>query len=293
MSELTTSANIAYLPSNLDTTIEPMLYTLSRLKKKWKIQIIDDKPKNEYVVRFEDRLNISVPKNLWEDFTAKVLKRNPAYGVPADMELDLSYKLQEAIADDVDTAMEELETSMRLMTHKLPFVNLNRSVVAWINSFGKVAYNTAPDILLRWEKMDSDLTRAYADVRNNYRDDRGSIEMIIDAIQHGNPLNVFDVFKKYNYLAGSFIQSRFNGVSLSLESTIDMSFNLSELIRIQNIDVVDQVEADFPMAVGIARGVIYPRAKYFPIKFYKQLKDIIQDQQDKQEETHEHEKDDQ
>ena len=69
------------------TTLRPMLYRLSRLKKKWKINIIDDKPTNEYVVKFEDKFNVRVPKTLWEEFTGKILRCRAAMGVPGILKI--------------------------------------------------------------------------------------------------------------------------------------------------------------------------------------------------------------
>jgi hypothetical protein len=49
------------------------------------------------------------------------------------------------------------------------------------------------------------------------------------------------------------------------------------VIRISNSDVVDKVEEEYGHDIGVARGVIYPRGKVFPIRFYIDLKNLIQE----------------
>jgi len=273
MSETTTSGDIAYLPSGFKS-IRPMLYTLARMKKKWKIEVLEDKVISEYTVRFEDQFNIKVPFSLWEEFSGKMFNHKMGRGM---VELDLSGTLQEAIDADVAADYEKLDHNLKILSHKLPFVNLNRSVVTWINLFGKQAYATGSDILLRWEKFSADTSKVYAELKNNYIDDRGSIEMINEALKQGTVLSTFEVFKRYNYLAGTMIRSQYQGIVLSLESTIDMAFNPAEVIRISNSDVVDKVEEEYGHDIGVARGVIYPRGKVFPIRFYIDLKNLIQE----------------
>jgi len=281
--ETTTSSDITYLPSGF-TTLKPMLVTLSRMEKSLKIKVLDSKNKNEYVVQFGDKLNVRVPANLWEEFRSKVLNVKGSIRSIQGMEFFGSNFLKEASEDKAGSAYAELKAVLVKLLNKAPISYMNQSVVSWVYSFGKVRYETPSDVLLKWETLQPDTSRLLERLRASYKDDSGSIEMIADMLNFSKPgLNAFEVFKNYDFLSGTVIRSNLNGVNMSLDTMVDMSFNRSESIRIDDQNIVDEIEADYE--VGVARGIIYPKDKSFPAGFYGRLKKHILDIMDRKEDT--------
>jgi len=269
LKEETTSANIAYLPSGF-VPVRTALQTLARKKKKWKIKILDQWSKNQYLVVFEDDLTIEVPKRCWSQFLKDMrgkVSAGDAY------EIDLSEYLKEQNEKDMNRLFKELEGMLHEMLVKDPVKGVDENLETWIKMFGARRYVTNPNVLLKYETLEKDMQELIKNLRVTYGDDRGAVESLISTIKERRPLNTFDVFNRYENLIGSRVMSSHSGIDLTFEAYVSMSWVPSESIYIEEDDVADEIGA-YP-DIKAVNNVLFPKGKSFNRKMFKIIKDEI------------------
>jgi len=271
--EVTTSANIAYLPSGF-TTVKKAIKALAKKKQKWGINIIDDQLSESYVVCFEDALNVKVQKKWWKDFLRRILGKDSVVFTDKFM-VDLGGYVKEAQEEQMSDLFKELKQALSGLLVQEPISTIDADIMTWLKYFGRRRYTTSASTMLKYESLDRDLSNLVKQLQTAYKDDRGTIEMIIAAVKERRPLNVFDVFSRYNYLIGSRIYSVREGVGLSFEAYVDMAFVPAESIIVDDKKVASELD-DYGI-VKVANSVIFPRGKTFRRKYFKLLRGDIDD----------------
>jgi hypothetical protein len=276
LEETTTSANIAYLPSGF-VPVRNALTALAKKKKKWKIKILDQWSKNQYLVVFEEALTVEVPKSHWAKFQKEMRGKISA---GEDYEVDLSEYLVEQQEQDMSKLFRELEGALYEMLVQDPIKNVDENIETWIKMFGARRYVTSANILLKYETLEKDMQALLRNLKVTYGDDRGAVESLISTIKERRPLNTFDVFNRYENLIGSRVMSSHSGIDLTFEAYVSMSWVPAESIYIEELDVADEVGA-YP-DVKAVNNVLFPKGKSFSRKMFKILKDEIDVQAEKE-----------
>lgn len=268
MKEETTMSNITFLPTHLGT-VKAAIATLSKFKLDWNIEILENDDNRE--VRFEDALIVTVPNEHWDAFLRIFDKKE----LSNNNFLNLRTILKEAMEDEVRELLLSLKPELIRAFTNPPFDDLEKDANNWRARFGVVGLRRQ-DVVVSYGSKKVDLKKLYMSLGKVYKNDKGNLEMLIDAFKNKEPLSTFVVFKKHDYLYGAKIHSRFRGVNLVFEATIDMSFTTSETVYVSSIEVIDDVEADIG-SVKVVGNVIYPKGMRFEGNFYRRLKDAIED----------------
>lgn len=282
----TYASNIAYLPSGFHE-LKPVIHALALKKPKWKLEILDNNQKHCYEVKFEDEITISVNKKYWNEFLKNVLGTDHVE-IPA-FEADLSGHVMEAKKDDMATLFKTLEQSLYDLAADVPIVTADGDLVRWVITFGEKQYKTPVGVAIPLEHYygpQSGIHRLLKTLKIGYADDKGGLEILIDAIKKKRPLNAFDGFSDYDNLAGSVAVSVYEGLELSFEVNVSMTFDISENIRVSDEEAIDDLE-DSKIVKVVKGGLIFPVGKTFKPGFFKTLKDTIDDfvETKKEEET--------
>ena len=266
LDEQTTMGDIAYLPTHFGRTRKAIL-DLVKLKLDWNIEILENE--DTRTVCFGNILSISVPNEHWDNFLA-IFDGKLAKGY-----LNLRSKLNEALDDEMDSLVKELKpTLMRAFTNP-PMDDLEEDIGRYKARFGVSSYKEQR-VPIAYDTKKRDLMRLYESLLEAYRDDVGSMEMLVSAFRDKTPLSAFDIFKHYDYIYGARVRSDYLGITMLMEATVDMTFVISETIYVEDQDVVDVVEADI-QSVKVVGNVIYPRGERFQGSFYRELYEIIED----------------
>jgi len=271
--ETTYSDNIAYLPNGF-SSVSKILKNLAGKKKQWNITVHETD--DNYEVAMEGELKVVVPVKYWADFKARVLT-DERYDSNA-MVIDLSDTLAEAADDKMDKLYTKLKNSFTSLMDKLPISEVRAHAAIWGQLFGVAHYSLAKGTLFQLDSskvLQAGIESIIKRVRGNYTEDRGSIEMIISAINQERPLNTFDVLDEYEILVAARIHSKYNGVAMVYEGGVTMTFVPFERVYLTNKDVLDEIATY--KDVRVAKNVIYPVGKTFDRKFFKNLKASIDD----------------
>jgi len=266
INEVTTSADIAFLPSGF-VDVKKKLETLARLKKDWNIEILERD--YGYEVNFEDKLKVIVEKGHFPVFCKNVLGCEK-YVAPK-MTVSLYKYLKEAIDKRIIDVYEELKEKLLSMLVEPSISYLDEDAFEWERVFGVKSYLTPPTVLIRLEKLEGDIEVLIGRIRGRYGNSVGEIEKIIDAIE--SKKNLSFEFAGRN-LIGTKVQSEYKGVELIFTGEVSFNWKLSENIEIGDIALLDQISGELK-GVKTSRNRIYPVGGRFALGFFRELTDLI------------------
>jgi len=268
--EATTMGMISYLPVHIGM-VKARLKDLARKQKKWGLEVLEN-DNGDRDVRIGGELRIVVPREYWDNFQEMFSSK-----LTSDSHLDLGVFLNEALEDDLKELREELKPALFKLFSESIFTSLDKLVQVWIGRFGIQRYLTnKTNVIVTCENKKRDIQKLFGNLLRAYGDDKGDLELLLKDIQDRRPLGAHDVFKKYDYLYGTRIQSKVDDVTLIFETTVDTAFMLSQSIYLDNDNVLDKVEEE---ATNVKRvgNVVYPEGEIFTAGFFKGLRDIIED----------------
>jgi hypothetical protein len=194
--------------------------------------------------------------------------------------------LEEAMEEDMLKLREDLKPILVELFEGDPFHWVERDSMVWKSRFGVDKYLTAGAPLVSIEKKVRDLQKLAGTLLQKYGNDRGYLEMLIEAMSEREPLNSFDGFKSNDYLYGTRMHSSHEGIELVFEAALDPLYNVSETIYVSDSDVLDRWEE---LAKGIKRvgNVVYPRSERFTPDVVQLLEHAIIDTIDMEDEAEE------
>ena len=269
--ETTTQDAVSFLPVHLGM-VKARVADLAKKKKDWKIEILEQD--NDKEVQFEDALRIIVPNEHWESFCSifdSALSNNNY--------LNLNSLLNETMEEEMQDLRRELRVSLAHLYDEAEFRQLNQSSGLWKWRFGVRSYETKTKKLstvVTQENKGVDIQKIYKRLLEVYGEDRGNLEMLIEAIKDKTPLNTFEVFKRYDFLYGTRIHSRYEDVHLFFEATVDTDYHLSQTIYTTDKDLLSKIQEE-SREVKVVRSVIYPKGGVFTSRFLRVLSDTIED----------------
>jgi len=268
--ETTTSDDVSFLPAHLGM-VKAKVADLAKKKKDWKIEILEQDDERE--VQFENDLRVLVPNEHWESFCSifdNTISNNTY--------LNLGFLLNETMEEEMNDLREELRVALANMYDQAEFRKLNLSSGTWKWRFGVVSFHSKKNlkVAVTQERRSKDIQELYSRLLEVYGNDRGNLEMIIEAIKDKSPLNTYRVFKNYDYLYGTRIHSRYQKVDLYFEALVDTNYHLTETIFCNNSDLLNAIEEE-SNEIKRVRSVIYPKGGKFTSRFFRVLADTIED----------------
>jgi len=269
--EATTMGMISYLPVHIGM-VKARLKDLARKQRKWGLEVLEN-DNGDRDVRIGSELRIVVPREYWDNFQEMFSSK-----LTSDLHLDLGVFLNEALEDDLKELREELKPALFKLFSESVFTSLDKLVQVWIGRFGVNKYLTDRklSVVVTCENKKKDIQRLYGNLLRAYGDDKGDLELLLKDIQDKRPLGAHDVFKKYDFLYGTRIQSVQENVTLIFEATVDTSFMLSQSIFVSEEDVLDKVEEESDVVKRVG-NVLYSTGEKFHATFFETLHDIVEE----------------
>jgi len=271
LDETTTIDAVSFIPAHLGM-VRARVKDLAKKKKDWKIEILEQENNRE--VWFEDGLHVIVPNEHWESFCSifDSSLNNNSY-------LNLNSLLNETMEEEMKDLRRELRVSLAHLYDEAEFRQLNQSSGTWRWRFGVVFYDTRKKKIstpVTQENRAEDIQKLYGRLIDQYGEDRGSLEMLIEAIKNKKPLNTFEVLKHYDFLYATRIHSSYEGVDLYFEALVDTDYHLSETIYCPNKELVNKIQEE-STEVKAVRFILYPKGGVFTPRFLRVLSDTIED----------------
>jgi len=273
VNEETTSAAIAYLPGGF-VPVKKAFSALAKVKKKWGISILDKEP--DYHFDLEDKLTVIVPKQHSHTF-----KQDSGINDFGMKEIDLSpYVLESVIEAQTDasyntTLINQIEDALYAVMAKSPIDTLGDDVKAWALKFpGR--YLPVKKSSLNTNTIEKDVDALMKQIGYKFSDDRGELELLLEAIKTQQSLARFDLFRSYQYLWAGVIESKYRGVRMIFEAIVDNKFDSSERIYLTNKDVLESLEGLTLIKIG--KGVVYPVGGRFQQNFFTSIQNAIDEQ---------------
>jgi hypothetical protein len=262
--EETTMSNITYLPSGLGA-VKAAIKGLARKKQDWNIDILENE-KGKQVI-FEDEFSIFVPHQYWNDFS--LLFDNCL----DSSQVGLGRYLMEAMEEDLGELREEIRPALTRMYNDDVFRKLDYAIKQWRSRFGVKDYQRT-DTLVRFEDKLRDIQKLVTKVFDVYGEDRGNLELLLEAIRNSEPLNSFQIFRQRDFLYGTRMYSRYGGVPLIFEGTIDMSHMMAQSILVEDQATLDDIEGS--REIKVVKNMVYPVGDTFSVRFFGELQDATQ-----------------
>lgn len=268
--EATTMDAVAFLPAHLGT-VKARAADLAKKKLDWQIEILEQEDSRE--VFFEKDFQITVPNEHWDTFCS-IFDSAPSNNTY----LNLKGLLNETAEEEMEDLRRELKVSLAKVFDSSELKQMDKIVNTWKWRYPTISYDTREKLsaAISHENRKNDIQEVYARLIEAYGNDRGNLEMIIGALESGEPLNAFDILKGYDNLYGTRIKSRYEGVVMYFESLVDMSNQLTQSIHTDDDDLLAEVEEQ-SNEVKVVNSVIYPKGGVFTFRFFKLLSDIIED----------------
>lgn len=260
------NTSISYLPGQF-SSMKNSLRSLSTYKKKWGIQVLEDK--DNYTVQFESALDIIVPKSVYEEFNLKVLK------VQGMKEVDLFPLIREETELVVNRNLSSVRANLLNLRNEQSFALALQSNAEWVYVFNESRIDKsqlAPINLLQYSQSINDISLRMKEI---YGDDLGGVQQLGDALEDKEGLADTELFRDSEWIAASKIDSMFLGVKLSLVTRISHAFILDQYIECDDEEVLNEVAA--LRTVKVSKDKIYPTRLVFNPGFFDTLKKLIDD----------------
>lgn len=260
------NTSIAYLPGEF-STMKNHLRSLSTAKKKWGIEVLEGE--DQYTVKFENAINIVVPKTLYEEFNENVLE------VRGLKEVDLFPMIREETELVVNRILSKVRAELLKLRTEQSFALAVQSNAEWAHVFNgsKIDRSAiAPINLLQYTESISALSLKMKEI---YGDDIGGVQKLAKALEEQEGLADTELFKGSEWIAASRMVSEFLGVKLVLITKISHAFILEQHIECDDEDVLNEVAA--LKTVKVSKDKVFPTRLVFNPGFYDTLKKLIDD----------------
>ena len=275
--EATTADAIDFIPIHLGV-VQAKIKDLAREKAEWGIEVLEGDESN--VLQIEDRLRITVPKKHWDNFlTIFDGKLSDAdylnlHNILKESERDT----KEAVEEDMKNLRKRLKPALTEMFNEQQFKVVDKLANIWISWFRVNEYRTkrGNGPIVSYERKVKDIQKLYGKLLREYGEDRGNLEMLLGDIDNNRPLNAYDTFKDNDFLYGTRILSHQDKTPLIFEAVIDMAFDASQSIYVGDKGVLGDVQEQI-RTVKCVGNVIYPKGGQFNPRFFRVLKDIVED----------------
>jgi hypothetical protein len=195
-------------------------------------------------------------------------------------------QVEEAPEDAMTKLRQDLKPAIIKLFEGDPFHLVETDARLWTSRFGVDKYLTADAPLVSVENRVRGIQNLSGTLLQSYGNDRGYLEMVIDAMNEREPLNSFNGFKENDYLYGTRIRSNHEGVEMVFEAALDPLYAVSETVYIEDEEVLDRWEE---LASGIKRvnNIVYPQGERFTPGSIQQLEYAIIDAIDAEDEAEE------
>jgi hypothetical protein len=209
----------------------------------------------------------------WNQFSTK-------FGLePQSKQVNLSKHLKEALDNDLSELREELKPVFTQLFEKEEFEDLIKTVDLWKSRFGVHSYLTQNSkIAVSVEYKEKDIQKVISSLVEFYGQDKGNMELFIEAVKNQRPINSFKALQDYDFLFGSRIYSKFDHTQMVFEAVMDMTYLGTQSIYFsdkRNEDILKELDENG--ACKVVGNVVYPRNRKFEDTFLKDLKHIIED----------------
>ena len=270
VNETTSMDAVAFLPAHLGT-VKARAADLAKKKLDWHIEILEQEDSRE--VWFENDYRISVPNEHWDVFCS-IFDSVPTNNV----HLNLKGLLNETAEEELKDLRRELKVVLAKVFDSTEFKKMDRIVNSWKWRFPTISFTSREklSVAITHEDRKNDIQELYGRLLEVYGEDRGNLEMLISAVQSGEPLSAYEILQGYDNMYGTRIHSRYEGVNLHFESLVDMAGQLTQSFFTDNKDLLAAIEEE-SREVKVVKSVIYPIGGSFTFRFLKLLSDVIED----------------
>jgi hypothetical protein len=218
--------------------------------------VFEDRDKEGYTYVVSPKVKLSSSSQL------SSILRNRGRANNQSLVAQFHESLEEAMEEDMTKLREDLKPSLTRLFEGDPFHLIERDALLWKSRFGVDRYLTAGAPLVSIEKKVRDLQKLAGTLLQKYGNDRGYLEMIIEAMSEREPLNSFDGFKSNDYLYGTRMYSSHEGIEMVFEAALDPLYNVSETVYVGDTEVLDRW-AELAGGIKIVGNVAYPKGERF------------------------------
>ena len=265
----TSSSNIAYTPSQVPGD---SLKRLAKKKKKWNVIVSPQLPESQ-LVSFENYLNILVENKHWDDFTFRVFGRGL---LESKFIADLEGYLSEAYDEESSDAIETLKQTVISFLNSDQCKLYRHKIAEFTRHFGKnLNFSPVGKSLFTEQNTSGNLANLINFIQKYYKGNLGILDITNHSFAGREPLANIEIFKTFDNLFSQQLSGYLNNIPFSYQAVIDMNFQSSEVLKIDNPQLLQKLGSDG--TVKVEGDTIYPiDEKGFPITIVQTILKYIQ-----------------
>jgi hypothetical protein len=183
--------------------------------------------------------------------------------------------LFEANTDELKAIRSELMRAIQNFFNLRKFKVLRLIYLNFRKNF-KIKNATSPNCVVALNDIDKGILNLYGKILKEYGEDRGTLEMIVEAFKEQKSLGKFSIFGKNDFICGLVVESNFEGVALVLSLGIginDVSGEIQQSLYVGSLDVIDEIKDR--KDVKTVGSKVYPTGDMFTDSFFSDLNDLI------------------
>jgi len=269
VNETTTEDNVSFVPAQMGV-VQHRLKSLSKKKTDWNLEVLEDM--NKRAVMFEDQMAFIVPDEHWSVFQSIFGSEDLKTGSV----VNLQRFLNESMEDELETLNNEVRPAIINLYESSIFDAADANIRRWMAFFKRSDHVPQSDVLVSFIDKQKQLAAVITGLKKAYGGEKGSLEMLLDALEQKDPLSTFEIFKRRTYLYGAKVSSFYEGVQLYFVSTIDPTYTLQEKVVIRSEGVAEELTVDMGN-VRVVRDTIYPIGEQFSSSFFNLLRTALDD----------------
>jgi len=267
INEDTTEANISFLPCHVGA-VKSELRKLAQAKKDWQIEVLETK--EGYQVTFEGALTVNVPGNYWSHFQSILAEQDVSKPINFQHLLDEEAEEEQKGLNELH---DELRKALRGFYSRREFQEVFQYIDAWKRRWPQSRFIDLPkSVRIQFQKQNKDIIKVEEEIFAAYNDDRGGLEMVIEALTTGRSVEMYDGFKGYDFLYGGRLEEHGLGV---LEVMCDSGLHVQVTVNIQDQELMDKLEEDDPLVKHVG-SVFFPKPGT-AIEFFKKIRSTQED----------------
>ena len=266
------NTSISYIPGNFKS-VRNHLNSLTPIKKKWGLEQVEEK-NGDHRLKFENALDIIVPKGYYKEFDENVLS------IKGLKEVMLKESIYEDIENEIESNLKRIKQLLIVGLRKQPSVNTAVTLINyWSSLFPQSKFLPKQEnVLFGIKTFNSDVEIALDYIIKLYGNELSKVENLTHILKQGEPLNSIPPFKKYSFIVGSVVRSNFMDQLLEFDVGIGMSFVATQTIRIPSEpELIEEMRAI--KTVKVINDSIVPIGRSFSpndlLLFKKILDDVI------------------
>lgn len=218
-------------------------------------------------VTFNKQLRVRVPRRHFDSFN-KLFNPKLEHGSVARLVVN------EVRDTKMLSTIINVRTAINNIVRQQDVLKTINSVVAGLSVFRKHQHINNSKAAINFSTIKSDLAKITKDVLDEYRDDLGFLEILLEKLKQEESLNDMSGFDKYELLFSANVKLEYGKVVLLQNNSVGFNYDIDSYITITDKDLLEKLSSN--NSYSISGNKLRPKNKLFTKAIYLDIQDNIE-----------------